>query len=177
MPALLLPTARQRWAPRCSAGTIACAKVVALVRSRTSPNQRHARKLRAHDEVGDVVSDVVGRSVVGLYYLGSRDLDRIEQPLLLHPYRDNPAEHLIFGRRGAISARDGSDRGEWTIRVFNLASDSLARARDAAAMSELWLCPTQEKIIERINFLTRGEVTFSAARIAALERELGQDKE
>jgi hypothetical protein len=48
------------------------------------------------------------------------DLDLLEQPLLLHPYRDRPDEHLRFGVRGAVTARNGDSRGTESISVYGL---------------------------------------------------------
>ena len=48
-----------------------------------------------------------------------------EEPLLLHPYHDEPAQHLEFREEGVVRARLGSDgqpspRGEETIRLLGL---------------------------------------------------------
>lgn len=55
---------------------------------------------------------------------------------IVHPYHDNPADHLNFtGHRGKIliSARNGSAKGLETIRLFDLMSPERAkqRAKDA----------------------------------------------
>ena len=57
------------------------------------------------------------------------ELDAIEQPLLLHPYRDNPADHLVFGAQGVVAARDSSERGRATIALCNLDRAELAEER------------------------------------------------
>lgn len=41
-----------------------------------------------------------------------------EDPLLLDPCGDQPSQHLIFDATGEVSARDGSPKGEPTIRVL-----------------------------------------------------------
>jgi uncharacterized protein (TIGR02646 family) len=48
-----------------------------------------------------------------------------ERPLLLHPYYDDPSEHLEFVDEGVVRARRGADgrpspRGEATIRILGL---------------------------------------------------------
>ena len=69
----------------------------------------------------------------GFYYLEPRDLDALESPLLLHPYGDeDPADHLVFGDRGTIAAREGSALGRNSIEVFNLAAGDLCTARQQA---------------------------------------------
>jgi len=59
----------------------------------------------------------------------SESLDKIEQPLLLHPYKDDPATHLKFGRFGTIAERDGSRRGRESIKVYGLSRKVLNEAR------------------------------------------------
>lgn len=57
------------------------------------------------------------------------ELDAIEKPLLLHPYFDDPSQHLVFGVAGTIAARQGSERGRTTIEVCNLDRGSLREER------------------------------------------------
>jgi len=57
-----------------------------------------------------------------------------ERPLLLHPYEDEPAEHLEFVEEGVLRARRGADglpsrRGEVTIELLGLNRRGLAEAR------------------------------------------------
>ncbi len=64
------------------------------------------------------------------------DLAGREDPLLLHPYFDEPSRHLRFGEAGIVVAVDGDQRGENTIEVFELNRDELTdqrrqRLRDA----------------------------------------------
>jgi uncharacterized protein (TIGR02646 family) len=59
-----------------------------------------------------------------------------ESPLLLHPYYDDPTEHLEFVGDGLVAARldennQPSVRGEWTIRVLGLNRPALVDARRA----------------------------------------------
>lgn len=52
--------------------------------------------------------------------LTSEDLDEIEKPLLLHPVRDNPGEHLKYLSNGEITHK--TERGLETIRILELKS-------------------------------------------------------
>lgn len=65
------------------------------------------------------------KSWAGCYYLQPEDLDAIEDPLLLHPYFDDPREHLVFGDCGIVAARDGSAKGEYSIDVYGLSDEGL----------------------------------------------------
>jgi 5-methylcytosine-specific restriction endonuclease McrA len=57
------------------------------------------------------------------------ELDRREVPLLLHPYLDDPAEHLQFGALGVISERNASLKGRSTIEVCGLDRGALSEER------------------------------------------------
>jgi hypothetical protein len=58
------------------------------------------------------------------------DLDKAEDPLLLHPYfGDPPDEHLRFGEGGIVSALNGSARGVESIRCFKLSREGLEADR------------------------------------------------
>ncbi len=57
-----------------------------------------------------------------------------ERPLLLHPYKDEPADHLEFVEEGVLRARKGADgvpspRGHATIELLGLNHRGLAEAR------------------------------------------------
>jgi hypothetical protein len=71
----------------------------------------------------------------GFYYLGPQDLDQIEGRILLHPYFDDPSEHLIFGHAGIEAVRDDpvtrqpSQKGTIAIDVLNLSESGLRNAR------------------------------------------------
>lgn len=73
----------------------------------------------------------------GVYYLQPEDLDVLEEPLLLHPYFDDPDEHLVFGEFGIITAREDetgkpSEKGEQSIAVYDLSAERLRIARQEA---------------------------------------------
>ncbi len=60
---------------------------------------------------------------------GTETLNQQERPLLLHPYFDDPEEHLVFGFAGLVSAKDESPRGKTTIEVCGLDREHLNTAR------------------------------------------------
>jgi hypothetical protein len=67
------------------------------------------------------------------------ELDKLEKPLLLHPYQggeDNPRRHLCFGISGIEAPRDIagviSAKGAISIKVYNLYDPQLRRKRDRA---------------------------------------------
>jgi uncharacterized protein (TIGR02646 family) len=82
-----------------------------------------------------------------------------ELPLLLDPCRDQPDLHLMFDADGQVWPREGSVRGEETIRVFVLKRKRLRDARKQA------LDDIGELIEEQVK---RGESKERATR-AALE--------
>lgn len=67
-----------------------------------------------------------------IYYLQPEDLDAFEDRLLLHPYLDNPLDHLVFGEFGVVTAREGSEKGKHSIKVYNLDAGSLEAERQKA---------------------------------------------
>lgn len=60
----------------------------------------------------------------------TKELNTFEEPLLLHPYFDDPGEHLRFGERGVITTRNNSPRGQATIDVCKLDREPLRAARE-----------------------------------------------
>jgi hypothetical protein len=63
-------------------------------------------------------------------------LDKLEEPLILHPYNDNPDDdprnHIQFGLRGIAAARKGSQRGKETVKTCNLNRGDLLELRQEA---------------------------------------------
>lgn len=68
-------------------------------------------------------------------HLAGRDdpaaLDKLEEPLLLHPYFDDPEKHLRFGDYGVVAAVNGDDRGEASIVTYGLRREGLRSEREA----------------------------------------------
>ena len=59
------------------------------------------------------------------------DLDAIEEPLLLNPYKDQPHEHILFGDRGFVTAVDGKPKGQSSIEIYKLKRGPLIQERQA----------------------------------------------
>ena len=76
--------------------------------------------------IGEEPTPVPGHSQ--LYFLGSSELNRRERPLLLHPYFDDPSEHLSFDQYGTLTGL--SDKGKVSRIVFNLDEDGLRGQRE-----------------------------------------------
>jgi hypothetical protein len=103
------------------------------------------------------------------------DLDELEQPLILHPYFDEPAQHLRFGARGVVAAIDEDPRGKESIRVYGLERDALKPLREAAqrlALKDVLDAiddPQEEVAIQRVQAelakLTQGRVPYATAAL------------
>ncbi|WP_432983964.1 hypothetical protein [Dactylosporangium sp. CA-233914] len=114
---------------------------------------------------------IAGRRVLAVDELTNpndvTELDAIEQPLLLHPYSDDPERHLVFGLAGAVGPRDGSAKGRETIAVCRL--DRAALMDDRARLQE------QVRTEVALAFLEagRGEMTLAAALERVREKHAG----
>jgi hypothetical protein len=76
-----------------------------------------------------------------------------EEPLLLHPYHDDPEEHLEF-RGEIVKPKNASKRGEKTIEVLGLNRMSLVQSRRdrlAPVDAALARISRYEKRLERAN--------------------------
>jgi uncharacterized protein (TIGR02646 family) len=102
-------------------------------------------------------------------------LDEIEKPTLLNPYRDEPSEHLIFGRWGTIASRDNSRRGDDSIQIYMLDRPDMSGDRwiyQQRAMDD-WLkimgdhdSPIEDihrRLREKLAGLKTGRAPYSAA--------------
>lgn len=116
-----------------------------------------------------------------VYYLKSQFLDVLEDPLLLHPYLDDPQDHLVFGEFGVVAPRNNSDKGRHSIEVYNLDSGPLTTERQIAqdnALRDYTIGITTGKKLShqaRINAgkasiagYIKGEEPYSAAVMANL---------
>lgn len=89
----------------------------------------------------------------GRYYLDFDDLDVRESRALLHPYFDNPRDHIRFGRGGIIAAVEGSLKGASSIETFklddpNLTVDRQQKQQDAEMAYRARLA---QNILGRVN--------------------------
>lgn len=124
-----------------------------------------------------------------IYYLQPEDLDELEKPLLLHPYLDDPEEHLLFGACGIEAAKEiapgvRSPKGEQSIEVYDLKDDDLRRARQKAqndAITTFYLAYTTElrkgrtpadsrrAAWEAVADVKQGKTEYSAAALDFIE--------
>lgn len=88
-------------------------------------------KLSSKQLVSLKVKPIESPNWPGWYYLGSVDLDIREEPLLLHPYFDEPAMYLFFGEGGLVFPRLGGDikKAYHSIKIFDLQAEKLRQAR------------------------------------------------
>ncbi len=115
------------------------------------------------------------------YYLEPEDLNDLEDPLILHPYFDNPREQLRFGDGGIVTAVEGKPKGGSSIAVYNLDSDQLRTDRqDSQEKAEsryfvAWMAthgPIEEKrqkAEEAVSTFKQGVEPYSAAALDYLE--------
>jgi hypothetical protein len=98
------------------------------------PATRHimVHRVLADDRAKLRIQKIESSAREGVFYLEPADLDLLEQPELLHPYIDDPSDHLVFGQFGTVAPRDGSARGRASVETFDLKADRLLRARQAA---------------------------------------------
>lgn len=110
------------------------------------------------------------------------DLNAFEDPLLLHRYFDDPEEHLRFGERGVVSARNKSLRGQVTIDVCRLDREPLRAARERE-QTNAWrevnvLMHEGKSIIEALGLLEArcraGDEQFSLAVLDYLYAKLAE---
>jgi hypothetical protein len=66
--------------------------------------------------------------------LTTPELNACEQPLLLHPYFDEPAKHLKVDEAGQIYAPNQDTRGQATIDICHLDDPDLDTARHQAQL-------------------------------------------
>lgn len=96
------------------------------------------------------------------------ELDRVEKPLLLHPYRDDPSKHLKFGKLGMVAGR--TPEGEQSIEDYGLSRYGLNAARQARQemalhfyKQALWECAQGASLAERMATYTGPKAEFSQA--------------
>ena len=116
------------------------------------------------------------------------ELNACEQPLLLHPYFDEPRKHITVGVRGIIAARNSSLRGKTTIDVCGLDREPLREEREKAqigARNEVYaLVHHGKKILEAVPIVMQrcdaGEEAYSLAildELCRMVQEVRQERE
>jgi hypothetical protein len=73
------------------------------------------------------------------YLLSPEDLNRLEDPNLIHPFFHNPDDYLVFGSKGTIAAKDNNPKGVDSIKTYNLNDEKLRIARQQAQESAIRL--------------------------------------
>lgn len=106
------------------------------------------------------------------------ELDVIEGPLLLNPYKDNPSEHLAFDERGRALVKNGSQKGKASIDVYDLNREHLVTKRAEAQANARSMF---ENLIHQDRdwkaFLRRygeGRGDYSAAVLGELKRAIDE---
>ncbi len=138
---------------------------------------------RCNSDLGKLTQFPVAKKHIQRHEKGRADpdaLDALEEPLLLHPYRDDPRKHLQFGLRGIIAPRDGSVRGKETVEICSLYRDDLRserqREQEAGWLRFLSLLmqtdPNAYKVYEGL--LKTGSESYSAAVLDYIELRLEQ---
>ncbi len=110
----------------------------------------------------------------------TEELNACEKPLLLHPYFDDPSDHMEVGERGLIAPKNGSARGKATIEVCQLSREPLRAAREKE-QKNIWLEVTDmmrngvdlaQAIVTIQRRCDAGEESFSLAILDHLWRRL-----
>lgn len=108
-------------------------------------------------------------------------LDEEEQPLLLHPYRHNPHEHLEFGAKGVVAGK--TELGKKSVQVYDLDRGDLRPERQRTqerillSYAAAWTAsvnldvPIKDLLAKIIEPLLEGREPHSAAALQALLRK------
>lgn len=108
-------------------------------------------------------------------------LDKLEEPLLLHPYFDKVDEHLVFGRKGQVVAREGSEKGKKSIEVLGLDRSDLVEKRQQA-QEDGWTLFLQnsDAVLDDLIAGRRGYASaifnYIKERIADLDRKVAEKR-
>ena len=104
----------------------------------------------------------------------TEELDLIEDPLIIHPYHNDPSEYLRFGINGIVTAIDDNPKGRQTIEVLGLdryeltelrkrrQEESKTQALDALT-AQLKYGKHFEEFVESLKLYTGEDAQFSAA--------------
>ncbi len=96
------------------------------------PVRKHVAVRRLSvDEVDKLLQKITkSQKAEDIFYLEPEDLDKLEGPLLLHPYDDEPKEHIYFKNDGEASEWRNSEKGRESIRTYNLNETNRKKARN-----------------------------------------------
>jgi len=99
-----------------------------------------------------------------------KDLDALEEPLLLNPRVDDPAKHLSFDDIGGVAALNDDERGKASIEGYRLDLEGHIRARQAAQENAWARIDTllNNACVDRVDLTPwrSGEAPYSAAVLA-----------
>ena len=108
-------------------------------------------------------------------------LDQEEQPLLLHPYRHDPNEHLEFGAKGVVAGK--TELGKKSVEVYDLDRGDLRTERQRTQETILlkyaaaWFTsatkdvPIKDELANVITPLLEGRDPHSAAALQTVLRK------
>lgn len=107
--------------------------------------------------------------------------ERNEQPLLINPATEDPAEHLEIDQKGILHPHKKSDRGDMCINVFGL-NDRIGLVKDrydtykdvrklceAALVAYIYKSPDVQEHFETISEYKQGKRPYSIAAKRAIE--------
>ena len=126
---------------------------------------------------------IASKTTPGRYYLAPEDLDERERPDLLHPYYDEPRDHLQFETNGQVFAK--TPKGTRSIAVFDLDRQDLDTKRAAEqtmAMNRFEVARNSAIVFQKqkaaeavaagwsyVDNYTSGTAAFSTAAVSLLE--------
>jgi len=93
-------------------------------------------------------------------------LNALEKPKLLHPYLDDPKEHLVFGIDGSVNS--ATDKGGDSISVFDLDREELRKSR-REAQDAAWNAYLLDMMQNNIPVNPNAATPFSESVRAALK--------
>ncbi len=81
------------------------------------------------EQVTKCTNPVRHSTIEDLYYLEPEDLNVYEEPELLHPFFDDPLEHIRFNMKGVVRPVAGSVKGTSSIDNFSLNLELICEIR------------------------------------------------
>lgn len=136
---------------------------------------------RCNGPGGKMTEFPVGKSHVFDVGTTIDELDKKEDPILLHPYdaEHKPEDHLKFGLQGVVAEDKSSKRGKESTRVFNLTRPGLnedrateqERSTDRFLRAVLYLVEDKTPIAETMSSYTGPKARYSQSVKAYIEHK------
>ena len=108
------------------------------------------------------------------------DLDHLENPILLHPCRSRPEDHLEFREHGLVKEKAASEAGKVSIKTYGLDRERLNSSRAErqedvipALKSALHDSIGGKPLSESMQRFIGPKAPFSAAASAFVQRKMG----